>query len=385
MAARALLFQGNLLNLNRGPLRGTGICSNVSDRVHRGIIFGVSKPSPLVAFHRACAVRGADFSSSQNTWQGGLSEERVPIAQQTLARFLERPTIPIGTYVSSPLSVLHGLDPRVKQAWLAALLLFPPNGTPEEKLGVCATLMLVTAVSLPTRVWAPHLTALASLCAILLVFTLFGADSVMPVILPREPPAADEGLLNLPDLENTYRYVLFHFGPLQVTRKGVNLALNSACLMFTVLQAAHLTLCTTTPEDMAAGMRWYLRPLCVIRAPIDEIVFTVLLSLRFTSIVFEEIRNISLGLAARGVQWRLLGWRGTVSVFSSLLSRTLESLFVTSAAVADAITARGYMGAGQHRLFSPERGARGPALGRTLDVAASVALAAFSVHFAEQV
>jgi general transcription factor 3C polypeptide 2 len=218
-----------------------------------------------------------------------------------------------------------------------------------------------------------------------LVFTLFGADSVMPVILPREPPAADEGLLNLPDLENTYRYVLFHFGPLQVTRKGVNLALNSACLMFTVLQAAHLTLCTTTPEDMAAGMRWYLRPLCVIRAPIDEIVFTVLLSLRFTSIVFEEIRNISLGLAARGVQWRLLGWRGTVSVFSSLLSRTLESLFITSAAVADAITARGYMGAGQHRLFSPERGARGPALGRTLDVAASVALAAFSVHFAEQV
>ena len=123
----------------------------------------------------------------------------------------------------------------------------------------------------------------------------------------------------------------------------------------------------------------------MIRAPIDEIVFTVLLSLRFTSIVFEEIRNISLGLAARGVQWRLLGWRGTVSVFSSLLSRTLESLFVTSAAVADAITARGYMGAGQHRLFSPERGARGPALGRTLDVAASVALAAFSVHFAEQV
>jgi general transcription factor 3C polypeptide 2 len=207
----------------------------------------------------------------------------------------------------------------------------------------------------------------------------------MPVIQPREPPAADEGLLILPQLENSYRYVLFHFGPLQVTRKGANLALNSTCLTFTVLQAAHLALCTTTPEAMAAGLRWYLRPLRVFSAPIDEIVFTVLLSLRFTSIVFEEIRNISLGLAARGVQWHLLGWRGTVSALSSLLSRTLESLFITSAALADAITARGYVSAEQHRLFSPANDARGRLLGRTSDVAALFALAMFAVHLSDHV
>ena len=140
----------------------------------------------------------------------------------------------------------------------------------------------------------------------------------------------------IPELEQVYHYVLLHLGPLQVTRKGVNLAVSSSCLTFTVLQSAHLIMCTTTPEAMASGMRWYLRPLRLFRAPVDEIIFTLLLSLRFTSIVFEEIRNISLGLAARGVDWRGLGWRGTVTLASSLLSRTLESLFVTSQAVADA-------------------------------------------------
>ena len=71
--------------------------------------------------------------------------------------------------------------------------------------------------------------------------------------------------------------MLFSFGPAQITRKGVRLAVSSACLTFTVLQSAHLTLCTTTPEAMAAGLRWYLRPLRAARAPVDEIVFTLLL------------------------------------------------------------------------------------------------------------
>ena len=134
--------------------------------------------------------------------------------------------------------------------------------------------------------------------------------------------------------------MLFSFGPAQITRKGVRLAVSSACLTFTVLQSAHLTLCTTTPEAMAAGLRWYLRPLRAARAPVDEIVFTLLLSLRFTSIVFEEVRNISLGLAARGIDWDALGWRGAANTFAALLSRALESLFVTDAAVPTPAAAR---------------------------------------------
>ena len=134
---------------------------------------------------------------------------------------------------------------------------------------------------------------------------------------------------------------------------------------------------------MAAGMRWYLRPLCVIRAPIDKNVFTVLLSLRFTSIVFEEIRNISLGLAARGVQWRLLGWRHSQCIQFPPF-RHLGSLFVTSAAVANAIT-WGNPWALDSIDYSHPREAQEDRLLVEHWIAASVALAAFSVHFAEQV
>jgi len=275
------------------------------------------------------------------------------MAQRALSGFLELPAVPIGSYVSSPVSVFHGLDPRVKQAWLVALLLLPPNGTPEEKIITCASLALLSALALPERVWRPQLTSLTGLCVILFLLLVVGADSVAPVIQPREPDAIHEGLFDLPPLESAYHYVFFQLGPVQITRKAVKVALSSACLTFTVLQSAHLALCTTTPEHMASGLRWYLRPFRAFRAPVDEIVFTLLLSLRFTSIVFEEVRNISLGLASRGVDWNSLGWRGAIHVFSSLLSRVLESLFVTSTAVADAVAARGYTGAAQHRLLSP--------------------------------
>ena len=262
---------------------------------------------------RGAAVVGRAF--------GGGKKNDVPMAQRALSGFLELPAVPIGSYVSSPSSLFHVLDPRVKQAWLVALLLLPPNGTPQEKITVCFVLALVTAAALPLRVWRPQLKSLSGLCVILFLLMVAGADSIAPVVQPREPLGADTGLLDLPSLQGHYNYVLFHFGPAQITRKGVRLAVSSACLTFTVLQSAHLVLCVTTPEAMAAGLRWYLRPLRVVNAPVDEIVFTLLLSLRFTSIVFEEVRNISLGLAARGVDWNALGVRGAVNVFTSLLSR----------------------------------------------------------------
>ena len=138
-------------------------------------------------------------------------KDDVPMAQRALSGFLELPAVPIGSYVSSPVSPFHGLDPRVKQAWLVALLLLPPNGI-EEKLCVCASLAALTALALPTRVWRPQLTSLIGLCLVLFLLTVVGADSVAPVIQPREPSGLDEGLLDLP-LADAHRYVRFRSGP----------------------------------------------------------------------------------------------------------------------------------------------------------------------------
>ena len=91
----------------------------------------------------------------------------------------------------------------------------------------------------------------------------------------------------------------------------------------------------------------FFRGSCVIddnvfKVETDEIVFTLLLALRFTSIVFEETRNLSLGLASRGLDWKNLGFRGSIDVFMQLLARLMDSLFANAKAISEAAESRGY-------------------------------------------
>ena len=73
------------------------------------------------------------------------------------------------------------------------------------------------------------------------------------------------------------------------------------------MQSASLCLTTTPAEQLALGLRIWLTPLGLLGLPVAEISLTLLLSLRFLAVVFEEIRNLALGLAARNLQWRSMG------------------------------------------------------------------------------
>jgi len=269
-----------------------------------------------------------------------------PMQQKVLTRFLELPTVPIGQYVASPTSYLHKLDSRLKQAWLVALLLCPSMANePVERVCVCLFLVLASATSLPRKVWGSHTRNLGVLALALFVFAAIGSDGVPLLTQPREPAAALEGLENVEGIAllTSYKYAILNFGPIHVTRRGVTIATNAACVTFTALQSAHMALCTTTPESLAFAMRWYLTPLKkVFKVETDEIVFTLLLALRFTSIVFEETRNLSLGLASRGLDWKNLGFRGSIDVFMQLLARLMDSLFANAKAISEAAESRGY-------------------------------------------
>lgn len=59
----------------------------------------------------------------------------------------------------------------------------------------------------------------------------------------------------------------------------------------------------------------------------QEIALTLLLSLRFMSLVFEEVRNLCLGLAARGVDWKAQGGRGSLLMAGRLCVRLFANLF----------------------------------------------------------
>ena len=68
------------------------------------------------------------------------------------------------------------------------------------------------------------------------------------------------------------------------------MAITAASLTFCALQSASLCLVTTPGEEMAMGLGRWLAPLRLLRVPTQRVAFTLLLSLRFMSLVFEEVR-----------------------------------------------------------------------------------------------
>lgn len=106
------------------------------------------------------------------------------------------------------------------------------------------------------------------------------------------------------------------------------------------------------PEQLAAGLRWYLLPLARVGAPVDEIVLTLLLSLRFISLVFDEVRNIALGIVARGIKWKNLTVLETVDILFLYLRRIFNNLFNHAEHISQAMMARGFRGnAGNHKIY----------------------------------
>ena len=94
-----------------------------------------------------------------------------------------------------------------------------------------------------------------------------------------------------------YRYVLFHFGWVTVTKRSLSLAVALTSLTFAALQSASLCLVTTPPEAMARAVGRALRPLGLLGVPVRELVLTVLLALRFMAMVGGWGRKGSMGAA----------------------------------------------------------------------------------------
>jgi energy-coupling factor transporter transmembrane protein EcfT len=71
-------------------------------------------------------------------------------------------------------------------------------------------------------------------------------------------------------------------------------------------------LTTTTPEQLASALWWFMIPLKHIGVPVPEIILTLLLSLRFINLVFDEVRNSALAIVARRINWEKLATMETI-------------------------------------------------------------------------
>lgn len=272
--------------------------------------------------------------------------------QRILNSILNVSNVPYSSFVPHPVTPLHKVDAQVKQLWLLMLYVVIARATPVLRLGIAGVVAAFSVTCLPRRLWVSQFKRLGLICGFIFVFTALGADGVPPMLQQHSLPASLEGINAPLKPDVPYSYVVFNlFGWITITRRSINLAITASALTFCALQSASLCLVTTPGEEMALGLSRWLSPLKPLGVPTQRIALTLLLSLRFMSLVFEEVRNLCLGLAARGVDWRAQGTRGSLEILGRLVVRLFGNLFTRSEKISQAMVVRGFLGPEQHHLY----------------------------------
>ena len=294
-------------------------------------------------------------------------------------------SLPIGLYLEQPVTWLHRLDSRVKLAWLMTFLIAPILANPIWRLMLVGMLIVLTlTAAIPLRVWKQQMGLLLLFC-----FLVFCLSAIAPDALPSEhqprlpadeltfsqqpttlPPApkpkpwykhfnlgSNLPILNsksqisnqLPQPTN-YRYVLFKQGPIKITRKSLDLAINVSTLFFTVIYSTNLYLLTTASEEITAAIENLMQPLRRLHWPVTEIALTLTLSLRFIPLVLEEIQNLVRSVSTRAINWKKLGFRRAAQVWLMIAERLLENLLLRAEQIASAMKVRGFTSPDRHRV-----------------------------------
>lgn len=277
-------------------------------------------------------------------------------------------SLPVGLYLEQPVTWLHRIDARVKLVWLISLMLSPIAANPIWRLSLVGWLLLLTLLTLlPFRVWRQQM-GLVMLFSLLLFFiTALAPDGLKATHQPRLPahdqisdnrinvptnPATADPRLTAPPLPQPtdYRYVLIDRGPIRVTRRSVELAVRVATLMFTLIYSTNLYLLTTAPEEITAGIENLLYPLRRFKLPITETVLTLTLALRFIPLVLEEVQNLVRSVRTRAINWKKLGFQGSLQVWATVAERLVDNLLVRAEQIAGAMQVRGFVGSDRHQV-----------------------------------
>ncbi|KAJ9154399.1 hypothetical protein P3X46_027736 [Hevea brasiliensis] len=317
-------------------------------------------PKPSISIYKiptSLKLRTSKIRASvDNTGETGNWLNRFPtgaLAADKIFSLISGATAsPIGQFISSPTTFLHSVDPRIKLIWLLVLVVLPARSHIVMRFGLVVYIALLSIWILPRQVWMDQLGRVSLLSGILLIMLGLGSDSAPPLVQPRTPPPAMMDLPNLPMSLGGYSYLIMKLGPLKFTRKGLSVASTAACLTFTIFQSASLCLATTTPEQLAFSLRWFMLPLRYIGVPVAEITLTLLLSLRFINLVFDEVRNVALGIVSRRINWEQLTIMETIDIFASYIRRIFKNIFNHAEQISQAMIVRGFRGdSNSHKIY----------------------------------
>ncbi len=289
-------------------------------------------------------------------------------------------SLPLGLYLEQPQTWLHKIDPRVKFAWLMSFLTTYIFANNLWRVLLVVLLIVATLVArIPRRVWRQQIGWLGILCFFVLIIASITPDGLgvkyqprlpLDVAILREQPQVTTATpqpqpttpistpVSSPTVANTQTYQyewlkigpVFGLGPLTVTRRSLDLAVRLSTIVFTVIYSTNLYLLTTAPEEITAGIESLMQPLRRFKIPVTEITLTLTLSLRFIPLVLEEIQNLLRSIMTRAINWKKLGFKGTVKVGMMVAERLLENLLLRAEQMANAMMVRGFTSPNEHRV-----------------------------------
>ncbi|MEH1937950.1 MAG: energy-coupling factor transporter transmembrane protein EcfT [Nostoc sp.] len=269
-------------------------------------------------------------------------------------------SLPLGLYLEQPQTWLHKIDPRVKFAWLMSFLTSYVLANNFWRVLLVVLLIIATLIArIPRRVWRQQMGWLLMLSFFVLAIAAISPDGMGVDYQPRLP--ANEQILTQPSNSNNilqeqvvekkkYSYVLFHKGPVKVTRYSLSLAVRLSTLIFTVIYSTNLYLLTTAPEEITSGIESLMQPLRRFKLPVTEITLTLTLSLRFIPLVLEEVQNLFRSVMTRAINWKKLGLKGAFKVWMTVAERLLENLLLRADQMANAMMVRGFTSPNEHRV-----------------------------------
>ncbi|QSJ18532.1 energy-coupling factor transporter transmembrane protein EcfT [Nostoc sp. UHCC 0702] len=271
-------------------------------------------------------------------------------------------SLPLGLYLEQPQTWLHKLDPRVKIAWLMSFLTSYSFASNEWRILLVALLIIFTLFArIPRRVWQQQMGWLLTLSFLVLIIGAISPDGLGIDYQPRLPaseqvltqPANPKNSQIVPETASDhkkYSYILFHKGPVKVTRGSLDLAVRLSTVLFTVIYSTNLYLLTTAPEEITSAIETLMQPLRRLKLPITEIILTLTLSLRFIPLVLEEVQNLIRSVMTRAINWKKLGLKGAVKVWMIIAERLLENLLLRAEQMASAMMVRGFTSPNEHRV-----------------------------------
>jgi energy-coupling factor transport system permease protein len=235
--------------------------------------------------------------------------------------------VPFGQYVPGD-SPVHSLDARAKLGLTFAytIVLFSAKGWLGMALAAGVALGAIALSRVPWRIVARGLAPIAWL----LVFTL-----------------AVNALLWRPES------ALVVIGPVGVSAGGLSRGLFFTARIVLLVLGTSLVTLTTSPVALTDALSRLMRPLRVVRVPVDDVAMMFSIALRFIPTTAEEAEKIVVAQTARGAVFDEGGPVARARAWLPVLVPLFVNLFRRADDLAIAMESRCYTGQGRTYLHEP--------------------------------